>query len=418
MSKFIIRGGQPLSGVVKVSGSKNAALPLLAATLLTEQECVLRNIPDVADVRLMLEILAILGAKFSFAKNVVTIQTAKIRTTKIPAEFAGKMRASILLLGPLLARSGKAEIAFPGGCVIGKRSIHAHAFALEKLGCRNHSTDNVLKFETKNGIKPTAFNLPEMSVTATENALMAAALSPEETKIRMAAYEPHVVDVCEFLKKLGVKITGVGSHTLKISCTTKLGSATHTVTPDYLEAGTFALAGLLTGGHVKIENVVPKQLDSFFQKLQEVGANFFVGPNFLEIKPTKKFHPIEIKTAVFPGFPTDLQAPFGVLLTQAQGKSRIFETLFEGRLNYLFELEKMGARVEVFNPHQAVVFGGDKLRGAKIASCDLRAGAAMVLAALSAKGISEITNVEYIDRGYENFAEKLQNLGAAIERVE
>jgi len=418
VSKFIIRGGQPLSGVVKVSGSKNAALPLLAATLLTEQECVLRNIPDVADVRLMLEILTILGAKFSFAKNVVTIQTAKIKTTKIPAEFAGKMRASILLLGPLLARAGKAEIAFPGGCVIGKRSIHAHAFALEKLGCRNSSTDNVLKFEAKNGIKPTAFNLPEMSVTATENALMAAALSPEETKIRMAAYEPHVVDVCEFLKKLGVKITGVGSHTLKISGTPKLGSATHTVTPDYLEAGTFALAGLLTGGHVRIESVVPKQLDSFFQKLQEVGANFFVGPNFLEIKPTKKFNPIEIKTAVFPGFPTDLQAPFGVLLTQAQGKSRIFETLFEGRLNYLFELEKMGARVEVFNPHQAVVFGGDKLRGAKIASCDLRAGAAMVLAALSAKGISEITNVEYIDRGYENFAEKLQNLGAAIERVE
>ncbi len=418
MSKFIIRGGQPLSGVVKVSGSKNAALPLLAATLLTEQECVLRNIPDVADVRLMLEILAILGAKFSFTKNVVTIQTTKIRTTKIPAEFAGKMRASILLLGPLLARAGKAEIAFPGGCVIGKRSIHAHAFALERLGCRNHSTDNFLKFEAKNGIKPTAFNLPEMSVTATENALMAAALSPEETKIRMAAYEPHVVDVCEFLKKLGVKITGVGSHTLKISGTPKPGSATHTVTPDYLETGTFALAGLLTGGDVRIENVVPKQLDSFFQKLQEVGANFFVGPNFLEIKPTKKFNPTEIKTAVFPGFPTDLQAPFGVLLTQAQGKSRIFETLFEGRLNYLFELEKMGARVEVFNPHQAVVFGGDKLHGAKIASCDLRAGAAMVLAALSARGISEITNVEYIDRGYENFAEKLQNLGAAIERVE
>lgn len=418
MSKFIIRGGQPLSGVVKVSGSKNAALPLLAATLLTEQECVLRNIPDVADVRLMLEILEVLGAELCFEKNVVTIKTAKIRTTKIPAELAGKMRASILLLGPLLARAGKAEIAFPGGCVIGKRSIHAHAFALEKLGCRNSSTDNVLKFEAKNGIQPTAFNLPEMSVTATENALMTAALSPAETKIRMAAYEPHVVDVCEFLKKLGVKITGVGSHTLKISGAKKLVGAIHTTTPDYLEAGTFALAGLLTSGHVKIENVVPKQLDSFFQKLQEVGANFFVGPNFLEIKPTKKFNATEIKTAVFPGFPTDLQAPFGVLLTQAQGKSRIFETLFEGRLNYLFELEKMGARVEVFNPHQAVVFGGDKLRGAKIASCDLRAGAAMVLAALSAKGISEITNVEYIDRGYENFAEKLQSLGAAIERVE
>jgi len=417
VSKFVICGGQPLTGVVKISGSKNAALPLLAATLLTKQKCVLQNIPDVADVRLMLEILEFLGTKFTFEKNVVTIQTAKIKTTKIPAELAGRMRASILLLGPLLARSGKAEIAFPGGCVIGKRSIHAHAFALQKLGAKNKSTENILKFEAKK-ITPAAFNLPELSVTATENALMATSLSPGKTKIRMAAYEPHVVDVCEFLKKLGVKISGVGSHTLKISGSKNLKSATHTTTPDYLEAGTFALAGLLTEGKIRIENIIPKQLDSFFQKLEEVGAKFFVGPDFLEIKPTKKFNPTEIKTAVFPGFPTDLQAPFGVLLTRAKDKSRIFETLFEGRMNYLFELEKMGARVEVFNPHQAVIFGGTKLRSAKIASCDLRAGAAMVLAALSAKGVSEVTNVEYIDRGYENFAEKLQNLGAKIERVE
>ena len=365
----------------------------------------------------MLEILGVIGAQFSFEKNVVRIRTAKIKTAKIPAELAGRMRASILLLGPLLARASKAEIAFPGGCVIGKRSIHAHAYALEKLGAKNKSTENILRFEAKSGIKPTAFNLPELSVTATENAIMAASLSSKETKIRMAAYEPHVVDLCEFLKKLGVKIAGVGSHTLKISGSRSLKGGQHSVTPDYLEAGTFAIAGLLTGGKLRIENVVPKQLDSFFQKLEEVGAQFFVGPNFLEVRPTKKFLPTEIKTAVFPGFPTDLQAPFGVLLTKARGKSRIFETLFDGRLNYLFELEKMGARAEVFNPHQAVIFGDGRLRAAKIASCDLRAGAAMVLAALSARGISEVTNVEYIDRGYENFAEKLQDLGAEIERV-
>ncbi|MBU1089981.1 UDP-N-acetylglucosamine 1-carboxyvinyltransferase [Patescibacteria group bacterium] len=424
MSKFVIHGGKPLAGVVRVSGSKNAALPLLAATLLTSQECILRNIPNVADVRLMLEILEKLGARYSFEKNVVKIRTTKIKSTRVPSELAEKMRASILLLGPLLARAGKAEIAFPGGCVIGKRSIHAHAYALEKLGARNRSTENILKFEAKK-IIPTAFNLPELSVTATENAVMAASLNSGETKIRMAAYEPHVQDLCEFLKKMGVKIAGVGTHTLKISGRRNLASregkglksATHTTTSDYLEAGTFAIAALLTRGKVRIENVVPKQLDSFFQKLEEVGARFFVGADFLEIYPTKKLNSCEIKTAVFPGFPTDLQAPFGVLLTQARGKSRIFETLFEGRLNYLFELEKMGARVEVFNPHQAVIFGDGKLRAANVASCDLRAGAAMVLAALNARGISEVENIEYIDRGYENFEEKLKGLGAEIERV-
>lgn len=399
-----------------MSGSKNAALPLLAATILTTKKCVLKNIPDVADVRLMLEILEVLGAKYSFEKNVVEIQTAKIRTTKIPAELAGKMRASILLLGPLLARAGKAEIAFPGGCVIGKRSIHAHAYALEKLGAKNKSTENILKFEAKK-IVPTAFNLPELSVTATENALMAASLSSDETKIRMAAYEPHVQNLCEFLQKLGVKIAGIGSHTLKIVGARNLKSATHATTPDYLEAATFALAALLTKGKIRIENVVPKQLDSFFQKLEEVGAKFFVGKDFLEIFPTTKLNPTEIKTAVFPGFPTDLQAPFGVLLTRARGKSRIFETLFEGRMNYFFELEKMGARMEMLNSHQAVVFGGAKLKAANVASCDLRAGAAMVLAALSARGVSEISNVEYIDRGYENFDKKLKGLGASIERI-
>ncbi len=416
MSKFVISGGRPLSGSVQVSGSKNAALPLLAATLLTSRECVLRNVPDVADVRLMLEILGGLGSVFTFEKNVVRIRTAKIKSTRVAPELAEKMRASILLLGPLLARTGKAVIAFPGGCVIGKRSIHAHSYALEKLGAKNSSTDNVVKFTTKK-IQAAAFNLPEMSVTATENALMAAALTGGETKIRMAAYEPHVRDLCEFLRKLGVKISGAGTHTLKVIGKKNLDGATHTVTPDYLEAGTFAIAALLTGGKVRIENVVPKQLDSFFQKLEEVDAKFFVGPDYLEILPTKKFSPCEIKTAVFPGFPTDLQAPFGVLLTQAKGKSRIFETLFEGRMNYLFELEKMGTKMEMLNPHQAVIFGGERLKAASVASCDLRAGAAVVLAALSAKGISEVSNIEYIDRGYENFEEKLKALGAEIERV-
>ena len=416
MNKFIIRGGKPLSGIVKVSGSKNAALPLLAATLLTGEECILKNIPDVADIRLMLRILEELGAKYTFEENVVKIQTAKLKTLRVSPELAGQMRASILLLGPLIARGGKAEIAFPGGCVIGKRSIHAHKYALEKLGAVDKSSPSTLKFVAKE-IVANAFNLPEMSVTATENALMAAALTPIETKIRMAAYEPHVQNLCEFLKKMGVKIEGVGTHTVKITGVKNPAGVTHTCITDYLEVGTFAVAALVTQGNVRIEGVIPKQLDSFFQKLEEVGAKFTVGADYMELKPTKKFQPCEIKTAVFPGFPTDLQAPFGVLLTQAAGKSRIFETLFEGRLNYLFELEKMGAKVEVFNPHQAVVFGGNRLKGANVTSCDLRAGAAVVLAALNACSKSEITNIGYIDRGYENFEEKLRSLGADITRV-
>lgn len=417
MSKFIITGGKPLRGTVAVSGSKNAALPLLAATLLTEQECALKNVPDVADVRLMLQILGELGAKYTFERGIVRIQTKKIRTTVIPKTLSGRMRASILLLGPLLARAGRVTLPFPGGCVIGKRSAHAHIYALTKLGVKDLSSGDSLRFQVAK-ICPNAFNLPEMSVTATENALLAASLMPAETKIRMAAYEPHVVDVCKFLIKLGVRIDGVGSHTLKVVGSEKLGGADHTVTTDYLEVGTLAIAALVTRGHVKITGVKPKHLDGFFQKLEEIGANFFVGPDYLELKPTKKFRATNIKTAVFPGFPTDLQAPMGVLFTQAEGKSRIFETLFEGRLSYLVELEKMGAQVEMLNPHQATIFGPTKLQGAAVTSCDLRAGAAVVLAALAAKGVSEIVDVQYIDRGYERIDEKLRSLGAKIERAE
>ncbi len=416
MSKFVIQGGVPLAGTVRVSGSKNATLPILAATLLTEQECVLTNVPDISDVHLLLQILEALGAQYTFTKNTVRIQTKKLSTTEIPKTLAAQMRASILLLGPLSARAGRVTLPFPGGCVIGKRSTHVHEYALEKLGLANQSTDSELKFSGK--VKANAFNLPELSVTATENALMAAALTAEETKIRMAAYEPHVVNLCEFLKKLGVKIEGVGTHTLKVHGVNKLKGATHAVTTDYLEVGTLAIAGLVTGGEVRVEGVVPKQLDSFWQKLEEVGADFTVGADYVEVRPSQSLKAMKIQTAVFPGFPTDLQAPMGVLLTQAKGESRIFETLFEGRLNYLAELEKMGAKVEILNPHQATITGPTKLKGAAVTSCDLRAGAAVVLAALAAKGTSEVTDIQYIDRGYERFDEKLRSLGAQIERVE
>jgi len=416
MPKFIIKGGKPLRGTVKVSGSKNAALPLLAATLLTDKPCVLKNVPDISDIHLLLEIMQSIGTEFEYANGTLNIQTKKLKSTKIPQKLAAKMRASILLLGPLLARAGTAQLPFPGGCVIGKRSTHAHEYALENIGFVNKSNANELKFSGK--AREVAFNMSEMSVTATENAIMAAALTKGLTKIRMAAYEPHVVDLCSFVKKLGAKVEGVGTHTLKITGVAKPKGVTHTVTTDYLEVGTFAVAGLITGGQVRVEGVVPKQLDSFFQKLEEIGAKFEVGADYIEVFPTKKFTPTKLQTAVFPGFPTDLQAPFGVLLTQASGKSRIFETLFEGRLAYLNELEKMGVVMEMLNPHQAIIVGKTRLKAAKMTSCDLRAGAAVVLAALAAKGTSEIYDIQYIDRGYDRFAEKLTALGASIERVE
>lgn len=416
MPKFIIEGGQPLTGSVRVSGSKNAALPIIAATLLTPRRCVLTNVPDIADVHLLLDILRTLGSEYTFTDNTLTIETREIRTTTIPRELAKRMRASVLLAGPLLARTGAATIPFPGGCVIGKRSTYAHEYAFEKLGFTNSSTSNDLSFAGTGTAN--AFNLPEMSVTATENALMAASLIPSETKIRMAACEPHVVDLCTFLVKMGAVIEGIGTHTLKITGTTTPKEVAHAVTTDYLEVGTLAIAGLVTRGHVRIEGVVPKQLVVFFQKLEEIGAKFTVGADYLEVFPTDILHAAEVKTAVFPGFPTDLQAPMGILLSQATGTSRIFETLFEGRLNYLLELEKMGAKIEILNPHQATLEGPAKLRGATVVSCDLRAGAAVVVAALAARGTSEILDIQYIDRGYERFDEKLRSLGARITRAE
>lgn len=416
MPKFVINGAKPLRGTVAVSGSKNAALPIMAAALLTDQPVILKNIPDISDTRLLLEIMAVLGTEVTRLKDgSVQLVTKKIKTTKIPYEFAKKMRASILLAGPLLARAGSIEIGSPGGCVLGKRPTHAHEYAFEKLGAKNLSSDAGLKFTAKK-IEPAWFNLPEQSVTATENALMAAALTPGVTKIRMAAAEPHVQDLCQFLVKMGCKIEGIGTSTLKITGVAKPKKVTHAITSDYLEVGTFAIAALLTGGRVRIENVVPDHLDSFWQKLEEIGANFTVGADFVELRPTKSFKATKLQTAVFPGFPTDLQAPMGVLLTQAKGVSTIFETLFEGRLGYLAELEKMRAETRILNPHQAVVIGPTPLKGATVVSCDIRAGAAVLVAALAAKGTSEVLDIQYIDRGYAQLEEKLRSLGADIRR--
>jgi len=414
--KFEVVGGKPLKGVVRVSGAKNATLPIMCAALLTKEKITLHNVPDIADIRTLLKIFEHLNVKTTFADNTATIDASNLSTNKIPEDLICSMRASILLLGPLLARTGEADLPFPGGCVLGKRSAAAHTMSLNKLGAEILDETQKLHLKIRK-LRGATIIMPELSVTGTENALMLASVTPGITEIRLAAAEPHVQDLCHFLNKMGAKISGIGSHFLTIEGAGSLHFAEHTITGDYLEAGTFAIAALVTKGELKIEGIEVTQLDSFWEKLDEAGADYKLEKDSVIIKPTKKLNAItNLRTAVYPSFATDLQAPMAVLLTQAEGESRIFETLFDARLSYLFELEKMGAKIQILNPQQAIVKGPTQLKGVPVASSDLRAGAAMVLAALCAEGTTEISNVRYIDRGYENMDQKLTSLGATIKR--
>lgn len=418
MNQFIVEGGFPLKGDISVSGSKNAALPILAATLLTADECVIHNIPDIRDTHTMLALLKGLGSKVSFEKNTVRIQTKKMSTKNFPGELASRMRASVLLAGPLIARFGEVRLPYPGGCVLGARPVDTHDFVFKALGSKEVKSKKP-EFHYKGKPKPGIIVMPEMSVTGTENAIMGASLTHGQTKISLAALEPHVQDLCHFINKMGGHVEGIGTHSLTINGEKKLHGAEYTVTSDYLEVGTFALAGIVTGGEITIHNVQHDHLDAFWNALREMGVSFELKGTTVKINKQKKTGIKALKrlqTNIFPGFPTDLQPPFAILLTQAQGQSYVHEALFEGRFSYFAELKKMGAKVKRITEHQAIVNGPTPLRGAKVKSCDIRAGAAMILAALIAKGKTTITDSQYIERGYERMAEKLQKLGAHIVR--
>ncbi|MBU1445753.1 UDP-N-acetylglucosamine 1-carboxyvinyltransferase, partial [Patescibacteria group bacterium] len=397
-------------------GSKNAALPIICAALLTNQKTILKNVPNIADIHSLIEILGELNCKTEFVGNKLTIEPKNIKNKYIDSALVCRMRASALLLGPLLARFKNVKMIFPGGCVLGKRPMDAHLDALSAFNAKVISVKDNIHIKTS-GLKGADLVMSEISVTATENAIMTAVLAKGNSTIRLAAAEPHVQDLCHFLNKMGAKIKGIGSHQLEIVGVKTLKGIEYSITGDYLEAGTFAIAAVITNGEVEIKGINPDHLDSFWQKLSQVGANFQIGKNSVKIMQHKKLAAVnKLQTAVYPSFPTDLQAPFAVLLTQAEGVSKIYETLFEGRLNYLFELEKMGAKFEMLNPHQAIIIGPRKLNAASISSWDIRAGAAVVIAALVGKGVSEVTNIGYIDRGYEKFEYKLRKLGADIER--
>lgn len=418
MENLVIHGGKTLNGTVSVGGSKNAVLPIMAATLLTTEKTILTNVPDISDVHKFCEVIEFLGGKTNYEAGTLTIEPEGITEFKeLPKEPVCRMRASILFAGAMLARFDEADMPYPGGCVLGKRSMSSHVLGFKRMGVKE--LDVTTKFHMKrDGDHNEIVILPEFSVTATENVLILAALKPKTTQIRIAACEPHVQDLCHFLVKMGAEIEGIGTHTLTVHGKAKLNGTEHRIVSDYLQAGTYLLAGVITKGEVKVTDIDPEHLDIFFEKFEELGVKFERGEDWAKVYPSENLKPLEkLKTGIHPNFPTDLQAPFTILLTQCNGVSKVFETMFESRFQYLFEIEKMRARIELLNPHQAIIIGPTQLRGATVASCDIRAGAAVVLAALAAEGESIITDIQYIDRGYENFESNLTSLGADIKRV-
>ncbi len=418
---FHITGNKKLTGEVQISGSKNAALPILAASLGIGGVSHIENVPNISDVQRFFSLIEGFGGKIQRNGKNVQIDTSEIFFSgEIVHPDVQVMRASILFLAPLLSRFGEVKMPFPGGCVLGKRSADAHLRAFVSLGAEVVDSQDYLHLRLPKGVfTPGTIVLPEISVTATENAIVAASFTDGITDIRLAAAEPHVQNLCEFLESAGVIVEGKGTHFLRIHGVSSATRAKGVVVPDYLEAGTFLLAGILTDSEISIENIIPSHLDSFLEKLCEIGAHIVIDEKNLSVRTLQRkgdFLATTIQTGVFPKFPTDLHPQFGVLMTQCVGTSRIFETLFERKFAYLLELEKLGADVNILNPHEFLIHGPKKLSGAPVASQDIRAGAAILLAALIAEGETEISNIHYIDRGYEGLEQKLHSLGADIFR--
>jgi UDP-N-acetylglucosamine 1-carboxyvinyltransferase len=416
--KFLIKGGIQLFGEVEIQGYKNSAGAVLAACLLSDEKSVIDNLPLCSDVLNEIEILKKIGAKINWlSKRKIEIDPKNIDTEKIPEDLFQKMRISVLFIGSLLARFKKLKVPHPGGDKIGLRPISTHLEALEDFGIKAKEKGGFYYFEAPKKLKGKRIVLKEFSVTATENLMMLAALAEGKTKIEIAACEPQVQDLGKFLEKMGVKIKGIGTHTIEIEGKKKLRGAEFKISPDPIEAVTFFIAFAITKGEGKLKNVKPDHLTIFLKKMEEIGVDFKVKKNEILVKKSKDLKATKIQVLPYPGFLTDFQPPTAVLLTQAKGKSLIHEPLYENRFQYLHELKKMGADVEITDPHRVLIFGKRNLVANKLNSTDIRSGAALVLAALCAKGISEIEGIEQIERGYENFDQKLRKLGAEIRRI-
>ncbi len=420
MTKYLVSKSEPLRGEVNISGAKNAVLPLMAASLLTEDECIIMDTPHLKDVEIMCELLKSMGAKVVdyLESNVVEIHAKEIKTETAPIELVSMMRASILILGPMLARIGKARIALPGGCAIGDRPIELHLKGLKAMGVKIEiDNDGWLNCEVDKLIGTTIY-LDFPSVGATENIMMAAVKAEGTTVIENAAQEPEIVDLANLLNKMGAKIRGAGTDKIRIEGTDKLHGAKHNVIPDRIEAGTFMLAAALTRGQVFVKNILPEHITPIIAKLKECGVEIEEFEDGLIVKGNQQeLVSTNIKTLPYPGFPTDMQAQFMSFLTTVDGPSVVIETVFENRYMHVAELNKMGAKIKT-DDRSAVIDGNSNLIGAKVKATDLRAGAAVVIAALVAEGETVVSEIYHIERGYEKFVEKLRSLGANIEKIE
>jgi UDP-N-acetylglucosamine 1-carboxyvinyltransferase len=418
MDQFRIEGGRPLAGEVTVSGAKNSALPVLAACLLSPQPVVLHGIPAVRDIRTMRKLLEHCGAAVEdLAPGTVRVQAAAIERPEAPYDIVKTMRASSLVLGPLAARTGRARVSMPGGCAIGGRPINLHVSALEQLGAAIHQEHGYIEACASGGLRGNHVVFERITVTGTEDLMMAAVLADGTTVIENAAREPEVLDLAVLLNAMGARIDGAGTSTIRIHGVSSLDGAEHTIIPDRIEAGTFLVAGAVTGGEVLIRGCVPEHVGALVAKPRQAGVTVRESGGELYVKGGRKLRSVDMTTEEYPGFATDLQAQYMALMTQAEGISFITETIFENRYMHAPELARMGANIRV-EGRQAIVAGPRPLSGATVIASDLRASASLVLAALVADGETVIDRVYHIDRGYEDIVTKLSGLGARIQRVE
>ena len=421
MAKILVNNNGPLHGEVEISGAKNAVLPLLAATLLTEETCTIEDVPNLVDVDVMKRMLCGYGADIDSSEaGVLKVTASEIKTSEADSEVVQEMRASIFTMGPMLARSGKVIMPMPGGCTIGKRPIDLHLKGFKALGAEIiEEEERVIVTAGKDGLIGDVIYLDFPSVGATENILMAATLAKGTTIIENAAKEPEIIDLANLLNKMGAKIKSAGTDMIRIEGVERLKGCIHAVIPDRIETGTFMLAAAITRGRVLVKNALPGHVRPIIAKLKECGVDVEITPEGILVDATEgELVATDIKTLPYPGFPTDIQSPFMAFLTTVEGESTVMETIFENRFMHVVELNRMGAGITTWNSREAVVPGGKQLHGAKVRATDLRAGAAMVLAGLAATGMTEVSEIHHIERGYENFVGKFKALGADIMKIE
>lgn len=411
-----IEGQRELTGTIRISGAKNSCVALIPAAILADDEVTICNVPEITDTDALCEILEELNVNVKRASESILINSENMKNTEIKEEFSKKLRASYYFMGALLGKYKKAIMHFPGGCSIGKRPINLHLKGFEALGAKVTSENNKYIVEAEE-LKGANIYLDFASVGATINIMLAAVKAKGTTIIDNAAKEPEIVNVATFLNNMGAKITGAGTSTIKIEGVETLHGCFHEVIPDRIEAGTYIIIGALCGNNLKIDNIIPEHIDSLLSKLQEIGVELEIGSDYVIISRSENIKPTCIKTSVYPGFPTDLQQPFTVLLTQSSGKSKVEETIWENRFMHIAYLNQLGADITIKN-QTATIIGPTKLKGSNVVATDLRAGAAMVAAGLIASGKTTITNVEHILRGYEQIVEKLRSVGAKIESKE